>query len=391
MGNEADDRRTTPSPACPTACTRWTGACGDTSPGRATLGGAALTDPAAVFLSIRARTAPVAVEAIEAALYEDRELLRMLGMRRTMFVVADEIAPVIQASCTDAIAVSQRMRYTQILTKAGVGDAAWLRELEEATLGILDATGEATGAQLSAAEPRLRTPITVAEGKTYEATQNVTTWVLFLLAAEGRIVRGRPRGTWASSQYHWSPVRRWLPAGMLAMPAPQAREELVRRWLHAYGPATVGDIKWWTGWTAGHVKQALTAIAPEEVDLGGTTGLVLAGDTATTKTPPPWIAVLPALDPTPMGWQERSWYLGPHAKALFDRSGNIGPTIWCDGRIVGGWAQRSDGSVAYRLLEDIGTEATDAVQKETTRVSTWIGPVRVTPRFRTPLERELSA
>jgi hypothetical protein len=91
-----------------------------------------------------------------------------------------------------------------------------------------------------------------------------------------------------------------------------------------------------------------------------------------------------------MGWAGRSWYLGPHAGPLFDRSGNIGPTVWCDGRIVGGWAQRRDGEVVVRLLEDIGTEAAAAVEAEAADLTAWIGPVRAMPRFRTPLERELT-
>ena len=349
------------------------------------------TDPASVFLSIRARTRNVTPEAIESALYERRTLLRMLGMRRTMFVVPDELAPVIQAACTASIAETTRKRYVQLLTEAGLGDGVWLRDLEQAALVALEAKGEATGVQLSAAEPRLRTPITLAEGKPYSGTQNVTTWVLFMLAADGHIVRGRPQGSWTSSQYRWSPVRRWLPDGMATLAAEEARVELVRRWLQAFGPATVADIKWWTGWTAGHVKKALTAIGPEEVDVDGVPAIVLPGDAAPTKAPKPWIAFLPALDPTPMGWQERSWFLGPHAAALFDRSGNVGPTIWADGRIVGGWAHRADGTVGYRLLEDIGSEAAKKVEQEAAAVAEWIGPVRVTPRFRTPLERELVA
>jgi len=106
--------------------------------------------------------------------------------------------------------------------------------------------------------------------------------------------------------------------------------------------------------------------------------------------PQPWVALLPALDPTPMGWSQRSWYLGDHAPALFDRSGNIGPTVWCDGRVVGGWAQRANGEVVYRLLEDIGGDADTAVDAAAGEVAGWIGEVRVTPRFRTPLERELT-
>ena len=92
-----------------------------------------------------------------------------------------------------------------------------------------------------------------------------------------------------------------------------------------------------------------------------------------------------------MGWRERAWYVGEHTAALFDRSGNIGPTAWWDGRIVGGWAQRQDGEITVRLLEDAGAEAAAAIAAEAERLREWIGPgVRITPRFRTPLERELS-
>jgi hypothetical protein len=99
---------------------------------------------------------------------------------------------------------------------------------------------------------------------------------------------------------------------------------------------------------------------------------------------------LPALDSTVMGWAGRDWFLGPHREALFDRNGNAGPTVWWDGRVVGGWAQRADGEVTYRLLEDTGAEVRAAVALEAERLSSWLSPVRVTPRFRTPLERILS-
>jgi hypothetical protein len=76
---------------------------------------------------------------------------------------------------------------------------------------------------------------------------------------------------------------------------------------------------------------------------------------------------------------------------LFDRSGNIGPTVWVDGRIVGGWGQRTpDGDLVVRLLEDIGAEADAAVEEEAARLADWLGGVRVTPRFQTPLQRELT-
>jgi hypothetical protein len=125
------------------------------------------------------------------------------------------------------------------------------------------------------------------------------------------------------------------------------------------------------------------------VDLDGEPGVALPDDLDDVPAPQPWVALLPALDPTPMGWQRRDWFLGAHRAALFDRTGNIGPTIWVDGRIVGGWAHRDDATIALRLLEDVGAEAQAAVTAEAERLAALVGDVRVTPRFRTPLEREL--
>jgi hypothetical protein len=59
--------------------------------------------------------------------------------------------------------------------------------------------------------------------------------------------------------------------------------------------------------------------------------------------------------------------------------------------VVGGWAQRSDGEIVHRLLEDIGREAQAELDALAARLTAWVGSIRVTPRFRTPLERELSS
>ncbi len=87
-----------------------------------------------------------------------------------------------------------------------------------------------------------------------------------------------------------------------------------------------------------------------------------------------------------MGWTGRDWYLGPHRSRLFDTNGNAGPTIWVDGRIVGGWAQLRSGEVVPMLLEDVGVETTRRIEAEAARLEAWIGPARVTGSFPTPLE-----
>jgi hypothetical protein len=351
------------------------------------------TDPATVLLAARARLRDATPETIEHALYVERSLVRLLGMRRTMFVVPVELAAVVQASSTRALVPVQRALLVKHLEAGGVtGDGErWLRGALEDTLRALRARGEAKATELSQDVPALRERLALAQGKPYAATPAVGPRVLFLLAAEGRIVRGRPLGSWTSTLYRWAPMEAWLPGGLADLDSDEAAAELVRRWLRAFGPGTYADLKWWTGWTAAQLRRALTAVAPVEVALdSGATALVLPGDDQPVSAPDePWAALLPALDPAPMGWMERGWYLGEHRGRLFDRSGNIGPTVWWNGRIVGGWAQRTDGEIALALLEDPGADAAAAIAAEARRLREWIAGVRVTPRFRTPLEREL--
>jgi Winged helix DNA-binding domain len=351
------------------------------------------TDPSTVYLAARARMAVPEVAAVERALYDDRTLVRILGMRRTMFVEPVELMPVVQAACTQAIAVQERRRLVDLVGQAGLADdpAAWVEEVGTATVKALEARGGATANEISQDDPRLRLQVVFGEGTRNEVRQGLVSRFLMVLAAEGRIVRGRPRGSWVSGLYRWSVIDAWLPDGVPEWSTRAAQAELVRRWLAAFGPATTADVKWWTGLTLGQVRPALAAAGAVEVDLDGIPGVVLADDLDPVPAPEPWAALLPALDPTTMGWAGRDFYLGPHRPVLFDRNGNAGPTVWWDGRVVGGWAQRKTGELVLRLLEDVGAEATAAIDSEAARLADWLGPVRVTPRFRTPLERELVA
>lgn len=351
------------------------------------------TDPASVHIAAAVRTGLAGFEVLERALYDDRTLVRMLGMRRTMFVSPTELVPVIQAACADAIAVRERRKTMQIFGDAGIVPdiEPWWAQVEADTLKALARRGAATAAELGEDVPWLREQITFAKGKPYEGKLGVSSKVLFLLATEGRLVRARPNGSWISSQYRWTPVETWLP-DIVPMPEATARTALLTRWLAAFGPGTVADLKWWTGWTLGEVRKTLATLDVVDVDLDGEPGLVQADDVDPVEAPDPWVALLPALDATPMGWYRRDFYLSADCKAaIFDRNGNIGPSVWCAGRIVGGWAQRGDGKVTYRVLEKVDQRSLKRIDAQAEQLTEWFGSVRPTPRFRTPLERELSA
>ena len=350
------------------------------------------TDAASVYLAALARVRGFKASQLEKALYEERSLARVLGMRRTMFVVPVRLVPVVHGACTRTLARLERKKTIRFIEDGGVAKdgARWLKKVEAATLELLEERGKATAGELSREIPALRKKIPVGTGTKWEGTVGVSTRILFLLANDGAVVRTRPRGSWLSTQYEWSPLRSWLGIDVDGLGSEPARAELVRLWLASFGPGTAKDIKWWTGWTAAHTSQALGDAGAVEVDLDGAVGYVLPDDRGPVRAAKPSAALLPSLDATTMGWFERDWYLGEHRSSLFDRNGNAGPTVWWQGKIVGGWAQRPNGEVVVRLLEHAGSDAREAIDRKVGTLQDWLGEIRVIPRFRTPLERELS-
>ncbi|MEU8546310.1 winged helix DNA-binding domain-containing protein [Streptomyces roseoverticillatus] len=349
------------------------------------------TDPATVYLAAAARMTHPTVTAIDTALYDgpapDSEpvLARIRCMRRTMFVTPRRLSPTLHAA-TSRDAHRHRGDALRRLREAVGWDEHRYAAAEKATLAVLAERGAVTSAELAAAVPALREQIITYPGKPYESRQRVCALVVGALAAEGRIRRARPAGSWTSAQFRWA-----LAKSFPVLPADEAKAELARHYLSAYGPVTAGDLKWWTGWTLTDTRRAIAATGAEAVALDEGTGYLLPEDNQPVTPAEPWAVLLPGLDSTPMGWRERDWYLEPaHQKALFDRNGNIGPTIWADGRIIGAWAQHRDGHINHHLLTDPGREARTAVENETARLTTFLAGTRVTPAYRTPLERELA-
>lgn len=352
------------------------------------------SDPTAVFLSAWARIDGFVPGDLEDALYERRSLVRMIGMRRTLFVVPRDLAAVMNEACARALAPGERTRLITMLEAQGVArpgnGARWLERVAAATLDALGVRAEASARELTKDVPELATKLSFGEGKTWAGTVGVSTRVLFLLATEGRIVRVRPLGTWISGQYRWSPTETWLGGPLPTLDHAQACADLLSRWLRAFGPATTRDVRWWTGWTARLATSTLRAVGAVEVRLDDGTGYVLPDDLEAVEGAEHWVALLPGLDPTIMGWKDRAWYLGDHERELFDSSGNAGPTVWVDGRAVGAWTQTADGEIGVKLLDRVDARARRMIDAERDRLPGWLGEARIRSRFPTPFEKRFA-
>ena len=352
------------------------------------------SDPVSVYLSATARMAHPSLGAVDGALYDERSVVRFHAMRRTLWVATPAVARDAHASSTIKLLAPEHVRFVKLLADNGIPDGdRWIADAKEQTLAALHRAGEATTRQLGEAVPDLRHPLVLAPGKNYTATQGAHVRVLLQLGFEGSIVRTRPIGTWIASQYRWAATDAWLGGGIAGMdPARsfgRARstggcERSVRARPRTCSGGPDG--------TVGTRRAALSAAGAVPVEAGGQPAWLAADDADPVAAGEPWVALLPGLDPATMGWKQRDWYLDPaHVPLLFDRNGNGGPSVWVDGRIVGSWVQRPDGSIAVGYFGDVATRRRRQIDRAAGALSDLLGETRFTVRFPAPVVKDLLA
>ena len=268
------------------------------------------TEPASVHLAAFARCG-AGVDAIDRALYDDRTVVKQLAMRRTVFAFPRDLLPAVWGSAAARVATQQRAQLGRDVAKAGITDDGprWVEETTTAVLTLLHDRGPMTTAELRAALPALEARLVISPGKKYGGEFPVAPRVLTTLAASGVIVRGPNEGGWKTSRPRWTPTADWVDVGP-PLSEQDGYAALVRSWLHTFGPGTETDLVWWLGATKAAVRRALADVGAVEVRLAHGTGWLLPDDLGPDHPVDPWAALLPALDPTTMGWKDRAFYLG---------------------------------------------------------------------------------
>ncbi|GAB2881625.1 winged helix DNA-binding domain-containing protein [Nocardioides pacificus] len=349
------------------------------------------TEPATVHLSLAARVDGLATADVDAELYDERSLVKQLAMRRTLFVFPRDLLPAAWGSASARVAATERRRLAKDVVASGIAPdgAEWVEAACAAVEARLAGGEELSTQELREQLPELDGRVVVTPEKSYGGAFPVAPRVLTVLGAEARVVRGRNATHWRGSRPRYAAMERWLGERPEPWGSREGYAELVRRWLRTFGPGTSADLRWWLGATGAAVSAALADVEAVEVSLdGATTGWVLPDDLDPVAYGEPWAALLPVLDPTTMGWQERGFLLGPHGSVLFDRNGNAGTTAWWNGRIVGCWVQDADGVVEVVPAEPLDPAAERALATEAERLTSWIGGVRVGTVYPSPLMRQ---
>jgi Winged helix DNA-binding domain len=347
------------------------------------------TEPASVHLAAWARSG-AARDDVDRALYDDRSLVKQLAMRRTVFAFPRELLPAVWGSASARVAGQQLRRVATEMETAGIArdGNAWAKEQLDLVRRMIERDGPMTTAEVRAALPDLDARVTRGKGR-YQADVAVAASVVVTLAASGAVVRGENDGSWKVSRPRWTSASDWLGEAPEPLPEAEGYAVLVAAWLRAFGPGTEDDLVWWLGSTKAVVRRALADVGAVAVSLDGdATGWLLPDDIEPVADPGSWVALLPSLDPTTMGWKTRGFHLGEHVEKVFDRNGNAGPTAWWRGRIVGVWYQQDDGRVEVVLVEDVPRAARRALEATAAELTGWLDGDVVRSVYLSPLARQ---
>ncbi len=321
------------------------------------------------YLSLWSRIEGFSRQQLDAELYEIRKLVRVTSMRNTLFIVpSDKLSVFFQATKKQ---VQRRFpsQARRLLVQAGLceegEEAEVLERLHQRIVEILADRGPSTVSEIGKLVPELKIKVKYDQDRPYAGEFSLGSRIVPAMCILGLLVRAKPRGSWRSTLHEYAPLAVWLPdVDLEALTPGEAQARLVRWYLAALGPATLEDVAWWSGFSKGETRKALSTLDDDlaEIEIEGLGGgyLMLKADhQRLLETQPgvePSINLLPSLDPYIMGYRDRRRFLDPeHHNQVFDRSGNAFATVWINGRVVGVWRKRED-ATELLLWQDVERE-----------------------------------
>jgi hypothetical protein len=309
------------------------------------IGGLHATHPMSPYLSLFVRTRDFKREDLDEILYEKKALGKVRYARKTVYVIPKDWIPGVFSATREMLdrRLEPYLKYLGLTPK----DFTEISEL------IMKAVA---GKQLTTKEIKKKLPI----------DQNISA-VVNLMCDQGLLIRGSPVKGWRSNLHAYHLFQDYFPGMDLnAVDDADAKKAMIQRYLASFGPVTVADASWWSGFTKTEVRHVLEDIREEILDLkiSGLAGnyVLLASDLErleTTEIPDePVVIFLPLLDSYLMGYKDRERYLTQdHYTNIFDRSGNVTFTILLDGKIAGIWdfSEEQIPTIKIFLLRKVGS------------------------------------
>lgn len=302
------------------------------------------------FLSLNARLTDLDPYAVTRGL-EDRSLVRLLTMRGTVHLLTAD----------DALMLRQwtaPVHEREIKISQSIGEAREVdREAFTAAVGELLADAPMPQRELGAALAE-RFPA-------YSATK-----LGQLARSVAPLAQIPPRGTWnGSGGVVYQHVDRWV-GRPLAEPDV---EEIVRRYLRAYGPATAADVTAWSAITRlAPVVKGMSDLVQHEDEQGKVLYDVPDGELADEDAPAP-VRLLGTYDNVWLSHAQRDRVTEPDKRtAWMGQNGAYAMALFADGWLEGLW-RLEDGKVeVVQLLRPLTKREQSELEEESARVEALI-------------------
>ena len=298
----------------------------------------------AAYLQLWTRNHAITRGGIENALWKTRTLVKTSLMRQTLHLIPTDEFPLYIASLKPS-RVAQALR---VMARFGIGR----EEAESVTPMIMAAlsSGPLRRAAIAAAvRPKV--------SKRARAWMEACWSMIRIPVAEGQICYGQGEG----NQIVFIRVDQWLPKlKPQNVSATEAQCALLRKYLRAYGPATLTDFAHWSGISMQEVKLLGPLLEAElaEIPGGKKPCFLLREDQAVLDSKyeaKPCIRLLPIFDSYLLAHREKDHLLSAqHYKRVYRNQGWISPVVLIDGAIAGVWSHKLQNKKLFVTIEPLG-------------------------------------
>ncbi|MBI4430029.1 MAG: AlkZ family DNA glycosylase [Ignavibacteriales bacterium] len=320
----------------------------------------------AAEMALSARKPSISKSMISSALWKKRELVRTSLMRQTLHIIpsSDFVLYI------TALKKSRLAGLTRFTSRFGI-TAKDLDSLNQAIMALLR-HGPMSQENLT---KRLLPMVSRGLSKYMSLSWGIQLFRPALV--EGLICYGRP----VDKKVTYVRVDQWL-QGLKRVAEDEAKRELIRRYLKAYGPATPKDFSKWSGISMGEVRETWQTLEDELAVVSA--GAMLAWlrredmDTmARVRLSENNIRLLPSFDSFLLGHAQKDHLVdGRNYKRVYRNQGWISPVVLQGGRIIGVWSmeiEEKHSFVCIALFQGSGKDLQSGIEGEVNRLRRFIG------------------
>lgn len=305
---------------------------------------------------------------IHSALWEKHTLVKTSVMRGTLHLLAaDDFFIYI-----NALKNSRTRAMKQIMSRLGVTD----KEGDVATKAVIAALEDG---------PMCRSELTNMVLSLQSISEKAKEWfklswwgVVRQAIVEGLVCYGPDSGQEVSLVR----VDQWL-ADIGEVPELKAQSIMLRRYLKAYGPATLQDFSKWSSISMPEVRVIYNEIQEDLIEaiVEGKKGLILCEDleiiSSNDLSEQKFVNLLPHFDPFLLGHTDKSHLVDSFFyKRVYRKAGWISPVVLLNGKVIGVWSYKRSGKrllVEIELFKKASKKVLAKIEKEAASLAGFLG------------------